>query len=65
VDGNKRTAIAVTASFLRVNGFLLEFDDLQAYRFLIRLYETSQFRFERLEPWLRQHARPEPFAPSP
>jgi death-on-curing protein len=60
IDGNKRTAIAVTAAFLRVNGFRLEFDDLAAYQFLIRLYETNQFRFDRLEPWLRQHAQPLP-----
>ena len=60
IDGNKRTAIAVTAAFLRVNGFRLEFDDLEAYQFLTRLYETHQFRFERLEPWLRQHAQAVP-----
>lgn len=58
IDGNKRTAIAVTAAFLRINGFHLDFDDLDAYRFLLGLYETNQFRFQRLEPWLRQHAQP-------
>ena len=55
VDGNKRTAIAVTAAFLRVNGYKLRVDDLGTYEFLINLYETGQFRFERLEPWLRRH----------
>jgi len=60
IDGNKRTAIAVTAAFLHVNSFRLEFDDLEAYQFLTHLYETHQFRFERLEPWLRQHAQPLP-----
>lgn len=60
VDGNKRTAIAVTAAFLRVNGFRLEFDDLEAYRFLMQLYETNDFRLDRLEPWLRQHAKSSP-----
>ncbi len=58
VDGNKRTAIAVTGAFLRLNGFRLEFDDLQAYQFLVGLYESKAFQFARLEPWLRQHARP-------
>src|SRR5690242_10633121 len=58
VDGNKRTAIAVTAAFLRINGFRLEFDDLAAYHFLIGLYETNQFRFDRLEPWLRSATTP-------
>lgn len=57
VDGNKRTAITVAAVFLRLNGYQLEFDDLAAYRFLMELYETNQFRYDRLEPWLRQHAR--------
>ena len=57
VDGNKRTAIAVAAAFLRVNGFRLEFEDIEAYRFLMDLYEHNQFRFERLEPWLRRHPR--------
>jgi death-on-curing protein len=58
VDGNKRTAITVTAGFLRINGFGLKFDDLEAYQFLMQLYESNQFRWERLEPWLRQHAQP-------
>ncbi len=58
VDGNKRTAITVTAGFLRINGFRLIFDDLETYDFLIQLYETNQFCWERLEPWLRQHAQP-------
>lgn len=58
VDGNKRTAITVTAGFLRINGFGLRFDDLEAYQFLMQLYESNQFRWERLEPWLRQHAQP-------
>jgi death on curing protein len=56
VDGNKRTAIAVTAAFLRVNGYKLKLDDREAYEFLIALYNTGEFRFERLEPWLREHA---------
>ncbi len=59
VDGNKRVAIAVTAAFLRVNGYRMEFDDREAYQFLIRLYEAGKFRFDRLEPWLRAHAKSE------
>ena len=57
VDGNKRTAIAVTAAFLRMNGWRLEFDDWEAYKFLIQLYEHDQFRFGPLEVWLRQHSQ--------
>jgi death-on-curing protein len=55
VDGNKRVAVTVTAAFLRVNGYLLEFNDLEAFLFLIGLYESGTLRFRELETWLRQH----------
>ena len=61
VDGNKRVAVTLTAAFLRVNGYRLEFDDLDAYSFLNDLYETSRLCFEELDRWLRRHvvaARP-------
>lgn len=56
IDGNKRAAITVTAGFLRINGFCLDFDDLDAYDFFIRLYETNSFTFDWLDRWLRHHA---------
>ena len=56
LDGNKRVAVTVTAAFLRVNGYRLEFDDLDAFSFLTDLYETGRMRFEELDRWLRQHA---------
>lgn len=58
LDGNKRTAVTVTAAFLRVNGYRLEFDDFEAYQFLMELYDQGRFRFAELERWLRAHARP-------
>ena len=39
-----------------MNGYRLMVDDQDAYQFLIGLYEAEAFRYERLEPWLRQHA---------
>ena len=56
VDGNKRVAVTVAAAFLKVNGYVLEFDDLTAFSFLIGLYESGRMRFAELEKWLRQHA---------
>lgn len=58
IDGNKRTAFVVTAAFLRVNGFRLNIDDVDAYRFLMQLYENNLFNWQWLEPWLRQHSQP-------
>ena len=56
VDGNKRVAVTVTAAFLRVNGYRLEFDDLDAFSFLVGLYESVRLRSPELEAWLRGHA---------
>ena len=58
VDGNKRVAATMTAAFLRVNGYRLEFNDLDAHSFLMDLYETGRMRFEELDGWLRKHAIP-------
>ena len=56
VDGNKRVAVTVAAAFLRINGYRLEFDDMEAYSFLINLYETGRMRLDEIERWLRQCA---------
>jgi prophage maintenance system killer protein len=47
--------VTVTAAFLKVNGYVLEFDDLEAFSFLVGLYESDRMRFAELEKWLRQH----------
>lgn len=56
VDGNKRVAVTVTAAFLKINGYRVEFDDLEAFDFLYGLYEEGRFRFSELDSWLRRHA---------
>src|SRR6202162_1007576 len=55
VDGNKRTAFAATYTFLAINGARLTADARKAYIFLAGLYETNQFSFDKLVPWLRAH----------
>lgn len=54
VDGNKRVAVTMTAAFLRVNGYRLEFDDIEAFLSLADLYETGRIRFQALDRWLRE-----------
>jgi death-on-curing protein len=56
LDGNKRTAITATGVFLLLNGHRLLFDDVEAYKWLIGLYETERVSKATIEPWLRQHA---------
>jgi len=58
VDGNKRVAVTVTAAFLKLNGYRLEFDDPEVFSFLVGLYDSGTLRFRELETWLRQHAAP-------
>ena len=58
IDGNKRTAVTVTAALLKVNGYRLEFADDAAFGFLIGLYESGRMRFSELELWLRAHTVP-------
>lgn len=59
LDGNKRVAFFVTDTFLRMNGHRIECDGEAAYAFFMRLFEAGTFRFDRLEPWLREHVRAE------
>lgn len=55
IDGNKRTAIASMAAHLGINGYWLQADELEAYRFLMDLYGSGRFRMSELEGWLRAH----------
>lgn len=65
IDGNKRTAIAVAAGFLRVNGYRLEFSDLEAYQSIMQLYQAGEFSYHELEQWLRAHTSPPNSRPCP
>jgi death-on-curing protein len=55
IDGNKRVAVTVAVAFLRVNGYELRFNDLDAYSFLIELYDTGRMKFDELDRWLPLH----------
>ncbi len=53
IDGNKRTAFAVTYTFLVINGLRISAEAGAAYRFIIGLHEAGTFEFGRLAEWLR------------
>ena len=56
VDGNKRTAFAVTYTFLVINGSRIIADADAAYAFIMGLYDAGTFDFEHLTLWLRSNA---------
>jgi death-on-curing protein len=60
IDGNKRAAFAALYTFLAINGARLTPDAEQTYAFVIALYQSNQFSFEKLVPWLRSHVTQDP-----
>ena len=57
IDGNKRTAFAVTYTFLAINGAQLTAGSEEAYAFIAGLYEAGTFSFDTLAPWLRRNVK--------
>lgn len=57
VDGNKRTAFAVTFTFLAVNGVSITADEDATIRFLVPLYDRSTLAFDKLDAWLRKNTK--------
>lgn len=55
VDGNKRTAFAVTYTFIAINGGRISADPLETHAFIIGLHESGAFKFEKLTHWLRRN----------
>lgn len=57
VDGNKRTAFAVTYTFLMLNGVAITAGEDKVIRFLLPLYDRGGVTFVALERWLRRNTR--------
>lgn len=58
IDGNKRTAIAAAAIFLRLNGLQLKADQLELENFTLGAAQ-AQFTLEEMVAWLRARTRSE------
>jgi death on curing protein len=57
LDGNKRTSFAVTDTFLRLNGFYLDVNPLEAYNFITKAMSIGEFRFDRIRDWISSHLK--------
>jgi death-on-curing protein len=53
IDGNKRVAFFATDVFLRLNGWRIRVEPVEAHALLIGLLEKGQADFEHLSSWLR------------
>ena len=56
IDGNKRTAFAVTYTFLVINGVRLTASLRETEVFLLGLYSAGTLDFKHLNDWLRRHS---------
>jgi death-on-curing protein len=57
-DGNKRIGFAVSDVFLRLNGFYLEVEPLDGYRFITASMSKGDFRFGMIRDWISSHLKP-------
>jgi death-on-curing protein len=57
VDGNNRVAFFATDVFLRLNGWYIEVDAVDAHETLIELLETGRADFDHLLAWIRDHVQ--------
>lgn len=57
LDGNKRVAFAVTAIFLRMNGFRLKVDADNGESFLIKDVIGKKADIEKIASWLEKHMK--------
>lgn len=55
VDGNKRMAFALTAVFLRTNGYVLSVTPDEGESFLISRVITAKAELDEIESWLGAH----------
>lgn len=58
VDGNKRTALAATYTYLAINGVRMTADADALWAFLEAHYASGTFTFDVLDAWLRANTEP-------
>lgn len=56
VDGNKRVAFFATDVFLRLNGWKLSVNGIEAHQFLMANLEAGTCNYEALQIWIRANA---------
>lgn len=58
IDGNKRIAFAAADTFLARNGFTLDVDADDTYRFIMQALSQTKFRFGPILEWINANIRP-------
>lgn len=58
LDGNKRITFAVADVFLRINGFCIEVEALNAHKFITQSISRKEFRVHQIRDWLSANVKP-------
>ena len=56
VDGNKRTAMVATITFLELNGYFLEVSQKELVHFALKV-ENKKISIEKIANWLKKHVK--------
>jgi death-on-curing protein len=52
IDGNKRLSFVMTDAMLRANGYFLDVEPSEAYKFITEAMERQEFRFPTIRDWI-------------
>jgi death on curing protein len=58
IDGNKRICFVMTDVLLRLNGYFLEVDPLEAHKLITGAMEKNEFRFPMIRDWIASVVKP-------
>jgi death-on-curing protein len=58
IDGNKRVNFVMTDVLLRLNGYYLDVEPLEAHELIIKAMEKNEFRFRAIRDWIAAVVRP-------
>jgi death on curing protein len=58
LDGNKRVSFVMTDVMLRVNGYFMNVEPLEAHKVITEAMETNGFRFPVICDWIRSVVKP-------
>jgi death-on-curing protein len=58
IDGNKRLSFVMTDAMLRANGYFLDVEPSEAYKFITEAMERQEFRFPTIRDWITSITKP-------
>ena len=58
IDGNKRISFVMTDVLLRLNGYFLDVEPLEAHKLITQAMEKNEFRFPMIRDWIASVVKP-------